>query len=65
MTGQMADRMDVKHHFIHLSRHCRALACVPSLPIAFSAMLCLYSTLFLPRRNKQTMMGWMDDQTNG
>jgi len=65
MTGQMDDRMNVKHHFIHLSRHCRALACVLSLPIAFSVVLCLYSTLSSPRHNKQTMMGWMDDQMNG
>jgi hypothetical protein len=61
MTKQMDDQMDVKHHFIHLSRHCRALACVPSLPIAFSAVPCLYSTLSSPRRSKQTMMRWMDD----
>jgi hypothetical protein len=52
---------------------CRALACVPSLPIAIFAVLHLYSTLSLPRRSKQTMIkqmddwmdGWMDDETNG
>jgi hypothetical protein len=44
---------------------CRALACVPSLPIAFFAAPHLYSTLSPPRRNKQTMMGRMDDRTDG
>jgi len=61
----MDDQMDVKHHFIHLSHHCRALACVPSLPIAFSAALCLYSILSSPRQSKQTMTRWMDDRTDG
>ncbi len=44
---------------------CKALACLPSLPIAFSSASRLYSTIFPPCRSKQTMMGWMDDQTNG
>jgi hypothetical protein len=61
----MDDWMDVKHHFIHLSRHCKALACVPSLPIAFSAAPHLDSTLSSPCRSKQTMMGQMDDQMDG
>jgi hypothetical protein len=65
MTRWMDDRTDVKHHFIHLSCHWRALACVPSFPIAFSTASRLYSTLSPPRWNKQTMTGWMDDRTNG
>ncbi len=65
MTGRMDDRMDVKHHFIHMSRHCKALACVPSLPIAFSATPHLNSTFSPPRWSKQTMMGRMDDGTDG
>jgi hypothetical protein len=64
MMGRMDDWTNVKHHFIHLSRHCRALACVPSLPIAFFAALRLYSTLFSPCRSKQTMTEWMDDRMN-
>jgi hypothetical protein len=44
---------------------CRALACVPFLPIAFSAVPHLYSTLSLPCRSKQTMTGRMDDRTDG
>jgi len=44
---------------------CKALACVPYLLIVFFVTSRLYSTLSSPRRNKQTMMGWMDDQTNG
>jgi hypothetical protein len=44
---------------------CRVLACVPFLPIAFFAMLRLYSTLFPLHWSKQTMIGWMDDQMNG
>jgi len=44
---------------------CRALACVPSLPIAFFATPRLYSTLFLPRWSKQTMTGRMDDRMDG
>jgi hypothetical protein len=44
---------------------CKALACVPSLPIAFPAASHLYSTLSLPRRSKQTMMGQMDDRMDG
>jgi hypothetical protein len=43
---------------------CKALACVPSLPITFFAALCLYSILSLPRWSKQTMMGQMDDRTH-
>jgi len=65
MMGWMDDRTNVKHHFIHLSHHYRALACVPSVPIAFFVAPRLYSTLFPPRRSKQTMTGWMDDQTDG
>jgi len=41
------------------------IACVPSLPIAFFAMLRLYSTLSLPRQSKQTMTGQMDDWMDG
>jgi hypothetical protein len=58
----MDDWMNVKHHFIHLSHHCRALACVPSLPIVFSAAPHLYSTLFSPRQNKQIMTRRMNDR---
>jgi len=65
MTGQMDDWTDVKHHFIHLSRHCRALACVPFLPIVFSVTPHLYSTLSPPHWSKQTMMGQMDDRMDG
>ncbi len=65
MMGRMDDQTDVKHHFIHMSRHCKALACVPSLPIAFSIVSRLYSTLSPPRRSKQTMTRQMDDRTNG
>jgi hypothetical protein len=61
----MDDWTDVKHHFIHLSYHCKALACVPSLPIVFSVALHLYSTRSLLRRSKQTMMGQMDDWMDG
>jgi len=43
----------------------REIACVPSLPIAFFAMLRLYSTLSSPRRSKQTMTGHMDEWTDG
>jgi len=64
MMGRMDDRTNVKHHFIHLSRHCKALACVSSLPIAFFAASRLYSTLSSPRWSKQTMTGQMDDQMN-
>jgi len=64
MTGWMDDRMNVKHDFIHLSHHCRALTCVPSLPIVFSPASRLYSTLSSPRRNKLTMTRRMDDRTN-
>jgi len=38
---------------------------VPSLPIAFSAMPRLYSTLSSPRWSKQTMTEQMDDQMDG
>jgi len=65
MMGSMDDRTDVKHHFIHLTRHCMALACVPSLPIVFSTTLHLYSTLYSPHRSKQTMTKQMDDRTDG
>jgi hypothetical protein len=41
------------------------LACVPSLPIAFSTVSRLYSTFSPPHRNKQTMTRWMNDQTIG
>jgi hypothetical protein len=60
MTRWMDDRMDVKHHFIHLSSHCRALACVPSLLIAFSTTL-LYIPLFLCllEVNRPWRDGWM------
>ncbi len=65
MMKRMDDRMNVKHHFIRLSRHCRSLACVPSLRIAFFATPHLYSTLCLLRRSKQTMMRSMDDRMDG
>jgi hypothetical protein len=43
----------------------RALTCVPSLSIAFFVVLCVYP-IFSPRCwNTQTMMGRMDDQTDG
>jgi len=44
---------------------CRALACVPSLPIVLSVTPRLYSTLSPPCRSKQTMTGRMDDRTDG
>jgi len=44
---------------------CRALACVPSHPIAFSAASRLYSILSSPRRSKQTMTRQMDDRMDG
>jgi hypothetical protein len=44
---------------------CRALACVPSFPIIFFATSHLYSILSPPHRNKETMMGRMDDQMDG
>jgi len=44
---------------------CRALACVPFLLIAFSAVLRLYSTFSPPHRSKQTIMGQMDDRMDG
>jgi len=65
MTGRMDDWTDVKHLFIHMSRHCRALACVPPLPIVFFATSHLYSIHSPPRRSKQTMTRWMDDRMNG
>jgi hypothetical protein len=50
----------------HPSSHqCKALACVPSLPIAFSIVSRLYFTLSSPCQSKQTMMGRMDDWTDG
>ncbi len=61
----MNDQMDVKHHFIHLSRHCRALACVSSLSIAFFVASHLYSTLSPPHQSKKMMTRQMDDWTNG
>jgi hypothetical protein len=65
MMRRMDDQMNVKHHFIHLSHHCKALACVPSLPIAFFVTLHLYSILSSLRQRKQTMKRLMDDQTDG
>jgi len=61
----MDDQTNVKYHFIHMSCHCRALACVSSFLIAFFVVSRLYSILSSPRRSKQTMMGRMHDQTDG
>ncbi len=44
---------------------CKALACVPSLPIVFSVAPRLYSIFISPCRKKWTMTGRMDDQTDG
>jgi len=41
------------------------IACVPSLPIAFSTAPHLYSTLSRPHRSKQTMTGRMDEWMTG
>ncbi len=64
MTGRMDDQMDVKHHFIHLSRHCRALACVPSLPIGFTTSfticnMCIPLFLRSVGVNRPWRDGWM------
>jgi hypothetical protein len=44
---------------------CRALTCVPSLPIVFSVVPRLYSTFSPPHQNKQTMTRRMDDRMDG
>ncbi len=69
MTGQMNDRMNVKHHFIHLSCHCKALdVCHLFLLLSSPCRVCIPLFLRLVRVNRPWQDGWMirqmDDKTD-